>query len=367
MKTLGLIRQVAPRGTFLLAGLMLGASVSALECGSFTFPKCSGPDTQYAGGFNPGTGFGGFGGGDCKAAKVPVIFIHGNGDRTISWDSPIDGTVKGYAPLARSVYDEFKQQGYNDCELFGVTYLSEAEQALAQNNYHKPEKYKIIKDFIDAVKAYTGKDQVDLVTHSLGVSMSLATLEKYDAWGSLRRFVNIAGGIRGLNSCLYVGPANPLATTCGSENIFDPHVFGFYPYYNRWTGTGTEYSLRQAPARHPEVQFYTLHAGTHDEIHCSTLRGFSDCAKGALFEARPNVRAQLDVGAGSTTSKVNFDFTNWNPAKWVNMNILGGDTDGIGHFKAKNNTGGIIYTMLTTDCKGLQCKGPYAGGPVKAP
>ena len=42
------------------------------------------------------------------------------------------------------------------------------------------------------------------------------------------------------------------------------------------------------------------------------------------------------------------------------------DTDGIGHFKARNNTGEIIYTMLNTECEELACKGPYQGGPVTA-
>lgn len=361
MKTLTLVQHPVPRGILLLAALLLVTTVNALECGDFTFPKCAGPDTQYAGGFNPGTGYGGFGGGDCTATRTPVIFIHGNGDRAVNWDSPLEGAVQGYPPPPRSVYDEFKAQGYNDCELFGVTYLTAEEQANAEDNFHRPKKYQIIKDFIAAVTAYTGKDQVDLVTHSLGVSMSLAALKYHDAWGSVRRFVNIAGGIRGLNSCLYVGPANPLVPTCGSENIFDPFIFGFYPYFNRWTGTDTDYSLRLAPARHPEVAFYTLDAGRHDEIHCATLRGFSDCAEGALFEAGRNVKAQLDVGAGSTASRVDFDFSDWSP--W---NLLGGDTDGVGHFKARNNTGEIIYTMLTTDCKDLGCKGPYKSGPVKA-
>jgi Lipase (class 2) len=359
-------RGSVPRVTFLVVAWLAWTSASALECGDFTFPKCSGPDVQYAGGFNPGTGYGGFGGGDCKAVRTPAVFIHGNADRAISWDSPIDGAVKGYRPPIRSVYEEFKYEGYNDCELFGVTYLTAEEQKNPQENYHRPSKYEIIKKFIDAVKAYTGSPKVDLVTHSLGVSMSIAALDAYNAWDSVRDFVNIAGGIRGLDSCLYVGPANPLVPTCGSENIFDPYVFGFYPYYNEWTGVGTEHSLRRAPSRHPKVKFYTLHAGIHDEIHCSTLKGISDCRKGALFENARNVKAQLDVGAGSTASRIDFDFADWDPTKWVRVNVMGGDADGIGHFKARNNTGEIIYTMLNTDCRRLKCKGSYAGGPVKA-
>ncbi|MGH8533264.1 MAG: extracellular native short-chain-length polyhydroxyalkanoate depolymerase PhaZ7 [Gammaproteobacteria bacterium] len=362
------IPEAFSRYTVLLGGIMLSAGAGALECGDFTFPKCSAPDTQYAGGFDPGAGFGGFGGGECKAVRTPVVFIHGNADRAISWDSPVEGGVAGHTPPLRSVYEEFKERGYNDCELFGVTYLSAAEQRSPQDNFHRRGKYEIIKEFIDAVLAYTGSATVDLVAHSLGVSMAIATLEANDAWAGIRRFVNIAGGIRGLNSCLYVGPANPIVATCGSQNIFDPYVFGFYPYYNRWTGATDERSLRRIPRRYRQVLFYTLHAGKHDQVHCSTARGFSDCTKGALFAAGRNVRAQLDVGAGSTAGRVDFDFTHLfpNPAQSVKVNTMGGDTDGIGHFKARNDTGAIIYTMLNGDCKKISCQGSYRGGPVRA-
>ena len=171
-----------------------------------------GPTLQFAGGFDPQAGFGGFGGGDCRAGRTPVILIHGNGDSAINWDSPITGSVKNYTPPARSVYQEFKSHGYNDCELFGITYLSAQEQASPNTNYHKPEKYDILIRFIEAVKAYTGKQQVDIVAHSLGASMSLAALTYQDhlhqgnhGWAGVRRFVNIAGGIRGLPACLAAG------------------------------------------------------------------------------------------------------------------------------------------------------------------
>jgi pimeloyl-ACP methyl ester carboxylesterase len=354
------------KAAFLAAGLLLGTAASALECGNFEFPKCSGPDAQYAEGFDPQTGFGGFGGGECTASRTPVIFIHGNGDRAINWDSPVVGTIEGYVPPPRSVYEEMKEQGYNDCELFGVTYLSIAEQQSAELNYHRPDKYQIINNFIRAVQAYTGKAQVDIVDHSLGVSTTLAALKYGDSWNSVRRFVNIAGAIRGLHSCLYVGYANVLVPTCGAQNAFDPYIFGFYPNtnvafgYNRWTGAGSEYSLRSVPRYHPEVSFYTLHAGKNDEIHCSTVQGGTDCVKGALFEAAPNVRTQLNLGAGSTASRLDLDFSDRSP--W---NVMGGDTDGVGHFKVKNNSGPILAKLLNSDCTGLECKGDYAGGPVR--
>src|SRR5215211_16778 len=249
-------------GAFLLPALLCPPTAQALECGAFTFPKCSGEDVQYAGSFDPMVGHGGFGGGACRATKTPVVFIHGNGDRAINWASRLVGKVEGHVPPTRSVYDEFKHRGYNDCELFWGTYLSRDEQENAGGNYHRPETYVIIHEFIEAVKAYTGQDKVDLVTHSLGVSMALAALRHYDAWDSVRRFVNIAGGIRGLNSCLFVGPANPMAPTCGSESFLEANVFGFYPdsmfMPKGWTGSTSRHSLRRAPHNHSAVSFYTL-------------------------------------------------------------------------------------------------------------
>ena len=346
----------------------------ALSCGKFDYPKCDGPLLQYAGGFDPRVGFGGFGGGPCSASRIPVIFIHGNGDWAINWDSPVTGSVKNFNPPARSVYQEFKSRGYNDCELFGITYLSAEEQASPKTNYHRPEKYDILISFMEAVKAYTGKQQVDIVAHSLGASMALAALTYQDnlhqgknGWASVRRFVNIAGGIRGLPACLAAGFGNPFVTTCGSENVFNKYVFGFYPDtrlpvgYNHWTGAEGPLSLRRAPAYHPNTYFYTLQAGYHDQIHCTTTQRHQGCDRGALFASSANVRAQLNVGAGSQARKMKFDFEDWRPTA-----LSGGDANGVGHFKVRNNTGQINYEMLNTDCTGMVCKGSYTGGPVKA-
>jgi pimeloyl-ACP methyl ester carboxylesterase len=364
----------------LVAGI--GATSAALgrelQCGVFEFPKCKAQDDQFDPGFKKKLGtigeFGGFGGGQCVASKTPVIFIHGNADYATDWDSPITGAIGSFPVVKNSVYHELKAQGYNNCELFGVSFLSKDERNAPQSNYHQPKKYQIILDFIKAVKTYTGKDQVDLVTHSLGVTMTLAALTYADSrgpsqaeWGSVHKFINIAGGIHGLNSCLYVGFENPVAATCGSENIMDRYTFGLFPDtgsffgYNSWTGAEGPFSLRRAPQLHPKTDFYTITAGMQDEIHCTTLVGWADCSKGALFEPAKNVKAQLNIGAGTSAEQIDFSFKDWQ-----RVNEMGGDSDGVGHFKAKNNAGEIIYQMLNSGCIALQCKGSYQGGPVVA-
>lgn len=341
---------------------------AALDCGSNNGYACQGTATQYAGGFSPGVGSGGFGGGTCTATRTPVIFIHGNGDSAISFDLPA-GAVSGYATPARSVYDELKAQGYNDCELFGITYLNASERAAPQNNYHQPAKYLILKTFIDKVLFYTGKTQVDIVGHSLGSSMALATLKYYGASGKVRRFVNIAGGIRGLNTCYSTGYISPYAPTCNAEGYYpyDYYTFGLYPStgvtyygYNRWTGSGTG-SLRAMPLAYPAISFYTITAGLYDQAHCFTTSFVGGCSNGALFTGASNVKAQVDVGFGSSAYGVDWNWADGSP-----YNIGGGDTsNGVGHIRSKSNTGRIVYNMLGTTCT-TGCGNGYVGvnGPV---
>jgi hypothetical protein len=339
-----------------------------LDCGAFEFPRCAGSDEQFDAAF-PTPGGDGFGGGRCPIGRTPVVFVHGNADRSVSWDSDITGPVGDSPAPARSVYDEFRSAGYNGCELFGITFLTPQEQRDPQLNYHQPAKYRLILDFIAQVKAFTGAPRVDVVAHSLGVSMTLAALTWHDetgtgaaGWGDVRRFVNIAGGLHGLSACRRVGFANPLVSTCGSQNLLDPYVFGFHQDGNAWTAAEGQRSLRTVPARYPDVDFYTIHAGAHDQVHCGPgADAATECRQGALFADAPNVRAQLDVGAGSTAGRVDPDLTDGSL-----FAARGGDLDGVGHFKARNNTGAIDVAMLTSDCADLGCRGSYTGGPVTA-
>lgn len=346
-------------------GLSLPGDALALDCGANNGFTCSGTATQYAGGFNPGVGSGGFGGASaCTPTRTPVVYIHGNGDSAISFDMP-PRTVSGYTTPAYSVYDELKFRGYKDCELFGITYLNATERGAPQNNYHSPAKYQILKTFIDAVKTHTGRTQVDIVAHSMGSSMALAMLKYYSYSGSVRRFVNIGGGLRGLNTCYATGYQSALAPTCNAEAYVYPYnyyTFGYYPStgvvfygYNRWTGSGSD-SLRAMPTQYPSIGFYTITAGLYDQVHCFTTSYTSGCSSGALFNSTTNVKAQVDIGFGSSTYSYDWDWADGSP-----YNSGGGDTsNGIGHFRSKTNAGRIVYNMLATTCT-TGCANGYAG------
>lgn len=326
--------------TTLLALALLATPAIALDY--------QGGSNQFAGGFSPSNApYGGFGGGTCTATKTPVVFLHGNGDEAKNWDYPSSTGVP-------SVYDELKAAGYNDCELFGLNYLSSSERSLPQYNYHQPSKGDMISDFVWDVLAYTGASQVDVVAHSLGATMGLFAIEENNQWSYVRRFVAISGGLRGLPICWWVGYANPYYPTCGSQNVYNSDIFGFYPHsWSTWNPRMGNGGFRDYPAG-LSTRFYSIGADVHDQILCGTYSSVSGCGDSAVFDSRSNVYSQLDVGHGTPATGLDFDL-----ADWTIYNLGGGDTDGVGHFRAKNNTGRIQRNMLTTSCTGTGCCSGY--------
>ena len=279
----------------------------------------NGPANQFAGGFRPSNApDGGFGGGNCTATRTPVIFVHGN---TVNATFLARPTTSG----APTVYATLKAAGYNDCELFGITWLNPTEQASQPLNFHTATKAAMIRDFITAVKAYTGKSKVDILAHSMGVTVALHGITFGSLWGSIGSFVNVAGGLHGLSSCLSVGFANPAFPTCGSQNLFDSNTFGFWPdgaagAANPRTGTSSSVGFRNEPARRTAVRFFTISGGSSDEIV-----GGDQCK----FNASAQLKAQLDV-----------------------------TTD---HLSSFTNTGAIMNTMLSSACTGTACCAGYSG------
>jgi hypothetical protein len=109
------------------------------------------------------------------------VFVHGNADRSVSWDSDITGPVGDSPAPARSVYDEFRSAGYNGCELFGITFLTPQEQRDPQLNHHQPAKYRLILDFdVDGVGHFKAKNN----TGAIDVAMLTSDCAGLDCRGS---------------------------------------------------------------------------------------------------------------------------------------------------------------------------------------
>lgn len=307
-----------------------------------------GGQAQFDGGFSPrNVPFGGFGGkARCTPRKTPVIYFPGNGDDAKNFDFPA-------STGGPSVYAVFRDAGYSDCELFGVNWLSVESRKSPLKNFHDRPKAQIVGDFVQDVLAYTGAASVDVIGHSMGTTVALQGIERAGLWPKVRRFISISAAMRGLSSCSTFGYANPVAPVCGSQNVFSSDIFGLYPaslfVSNPRMGAGLT-GFRYVPRRFSSTRFYAIGADIHDGFLCASTSFTAGCGTTALFEPTSNVISQLDVGHGSTALQLDYELTDYSIFK-----AGAGDVDGVGHFRAKNNTGRIQLNMLTTSCSGATC------------
>lgn len=170
--------------------------------------------------------YGGFTATNDQATRDPVVFIHGNSDSAAGWEDSID---------------YFEAQGYTTAELYATTW-GPASVAQAAQQYHSRAHLEHVRAFLEAVLDYTGAEQIDVISHSMGVTLGRKAIlggsahdaldgGTYSLGGSLTSeidtFVGIAGANQGLVSCYQTGGTTP---TCAATN-------GLYPGY-LWWGLG---------------------------------------------------------------------------------------------------------------------------------
>jgi triacylglycerol lipase len=156
-------------------------------------------------------------------ARDPVVFVHGNSDRGLG------GALFGWE--ASVAY--FRAHGYSSAELYAFTW-GPASAPLAPQQYHSRAHLTRTRAFLEAVLAYTGAEHIDVIGHSMGVTLARKAIAggaasdlldggAYELGPALTAhvdaFVGISGGNLGLSSCFLTGATTP---TCGATN-------GFYP------------------------------------------------------------------------------------------------------------------------------------------
>lgn len=158
-----------------------------------------------------------------------MIFVHGNSDLAFGRGST-DGYVSwqtGFVQLATYL----ASQGYDKAEMYTTTW-GPANANLASQNYHAKKYVTQMRAFVEAVLAYTGAAQVNIIGHSMGVSIGRKIIKggntidhvdgNYNLGVSLKdkvkTFVGLAGANIGLNAC-YGAQAIPICNT----------VDGFFP------------------------------------------------------------------------------------------------------------------------------------------
>jgi pimeloyl-ACP methyl ester carboxylesterase len=200
-------------------------------------PKCASPDTTgeptlgrsmspvapayFANDFpvlldsSWGYRIGGFGGlrGRAKLHHTPVIFVHGNQVDAQNW---LDVMLQ-FQNLAGYSMQELYALSYNGLENYYAgapaavaptaadeAYIQQNPNALA-NGGHGAANDDEVADlcrFVEAVQAYTGSKQVDIVAHSLGVTITRRLMVLYPTLAQdVVAFVGIAGANHGTTVC----------------------------------------------------------------------------------------------------------------------------------------------------------------------
>jgi triacylglycerol lipase len=153
----------------------------------------------------------------------PVVFVHGNSDRAAgeSAQGPVGWTA---------VIRQFLAAGYTPAELYATTW-GPADPEKAGDQAHSADRVQRIRAFMEAVLAYTGAERLDVIAHSMGVTLARRAIlgGNLDGQalgppltGRVDTFVGIAGANRGLTACFFT---RQLPTCSDHDGFFPGYAF----------------------------------------------------------------------------------------------------------------------------------------------
>ncbi|HUS24477.1 MAG TPA: chitobiase/beta-hexosaminidase C-terminal domain-containing protein [Candidatus Binatia bacterium] len=130
----------------------------------------------------PMVGFGGGGGG---VHRTPVIFIHGN---TVS---------ARYWKPARTY---FEKAGYTKDELWALGYGWDNTRYFDSGDLSVPSVDRIVTSVMDYLSKKSGRPirQVDVIGHSLGVTLVRQWMKQSNSWHKVRNFIGACGANQGV-------------------------------------------------------------------------------------------------------------------------------------------------------------------------
>ena len=130
------------------------------------------------------------------ACRDAVVLVHGNGATPASFDN---------------TYNELRRRGYLASEIVRPNWGSKT--CAACNDHNGSEETPVLNALTEALaQSCTGR--IDVVGHSMGVTLAARQIVRYNLAGSVDSFVGIAGAYRGLRSC-GTYPWNVVTSTCG--------------------------------------------------------------------------------------------------------------------------------------------------------
>jgi triacylglycerol lipase len=145
------------------------------------------------------------------ACKDNVVLVHGNTASPASWNNTLN---------------ELYARGYANNQIFVPNWGSKS--CATCNNHNGSEETPVRNEIVDAInRSCTGK--IDIIAHSMGVTLAVQQIDKLAAASYVDTFVGIAGALLGLRSC-GIYPYNVWNSTCGSSglSISSPFLDGIY-------------------------------------------------------------------------------------------------------------------------------------------
>ena len=184
-----------------VASLAVAAGANASGTIGTTFPTGFPVITDASLG-TPVIGFGAAG----PLQHTPVIFLHGNNDTPFPTACNPFGHTHDFAQY-------FADHGYVPSELWGLGYQGDQCDLISTPTNRSGVAHSTVANvpdlraFVRAVLDYTGASQVDIVAHSLGVTLARAWIREDHAYRLVRRFVAVDGPNHGIVDCS-PSPAN---------------------------------------------------------------------------------------------------------------------------------------------------------------
>lgn len=182
----------------LLALLALAASATAAGAAPVvgtSFPAGFAVPTDASLGV-PVIGFGA----DGPVTRTPVIFLHGNNDTPFATACNPYGNVHDMAQY-------FLEHGYRASELWGLGYQGDQCDLGTSPTNRSGEAHSTLANvpdlraFVRSVLRFTGATRVDIVGHSLGVTLAREWMRQDNAYGIVRHLVAIDGPNHGIVDC----------------------------------------------------------------------------------------------------------------------------------------------------------------------
>ena len=128
-----------------------------------------------------------------------IVLVHGNAGSPSDWDN---------------TYDLLIASGYSSNQIYRPSWGS----AYAANNNHSGSEEIPVRDDINAAINASCTGKIDVIGHSMGVTLAAQQIIKLNKSSQVDAFVGVAGAYKGLWTCGFY-PWNIWTPTCGSNGL----------------------------------------------------------------------------------------------------------------------------------------------------